>query len=267
MKQTQQFTGGMPAYIDDLKFSEDGAIEALQALGGLYADLDGNVILTGCQNISTQAGAFEFSPGWILLRGELLRYPGGQALSPQNPQASDVYEFFVQNTVIPGGTRQFVDGQSRNVWIDKVAGIRVAQPSAGQLLVNGRRAEHWVRELTQRLPVSSVPLLLNTGWVAVAGSNPHVERYADGQVRVRGRISLGQTNNLAFKIPLSIAPFTKQPDQQFTSISHGPMVLVNTIDLQNDIYTDFNLFVEPVGQSNQIQYTDALVLDGIFWYV
>lgn len=107
--------GGMPAYLNDLRFMESVHKDAFEALMLPYANLYDVIILSGCVR-TVNSGTVTISEGWILFNGEIMRVE-----EQTYPEPTTNMEYWVSQTnVLTGGNKTYFDGSNHDTWKEDV---------------------------------------------------------------------------------------------------------------------------------------------------
>jgi len=112
--------GGMPAYLNDLRFMESVHKDAFEALLKPYANLYDVIILSGCSR-SVTTGTVTVTEGWIIYLGEIMRVEEQTYTEPTTDS-----EYWVTNTVdLVGGQKIYFDSSVQETWKETLGLIEV----------------------------------------------------------------------------------------------------------------------------------------------
>jgi hypothetical protein len=113
-------TGGMPLYLNDLRFMESVHKDAFKALLKPFAERYDVIILSGCVR-SVTSGTVTVTEGWIIYQGEIMRVEEQTYTEPSTDS-----EYWVTNSVeIVGGSKTYFDDSPHETWKETIGLIEV----------------------------------------------------------------------------------------------------------------------------------------------
>lgn len=198
------YTGGMPAYLDDLRFMETTHKEVFEAILKPFSLAENVVIITGCE-ISNVGNIISVTSGWILFNGEAVRFDGQ---SFQSPSLGN-FAYYVVNTVnLVGGNKQFFSGGSKDTWKETVASIEISSSIPPNSLAYDNVKKYWEVSTQNIVYPKWKPLPDSSHLSTSPGVPPRFLKDNSGFVHISGTFSTANPNNLSHigQLPVGYRP-------------------------------------------------------------
>jgi len=144
--------GGMPIYVDDLRFIDSIYREAFEAIMKPIAENNNVVIISGCSR-SVTSGTVTVDSGWVLYNGEVVRV--NQHSYPEATGSDNEY-WTIATVDVPGGHRDYFDGSDHEAWREKIALIEVGVSVPPNSLIYSQTKSYWQAVKRRITPYKSI---------------------------------------------------------------------------------------------------------------
>lgn len=126
------YQGLLPIYLNDIRFVNDSLQEQIEAMLKSLTAISPNFIISGC-NITGTYNNGTLSSGYVVLSGKIYRVPS-QTLSDYDPGNSSQYQFYIQEQILQGGSKQ--PKRTTNIVETYFEDIAILQSANGGILFN-----------------------------------------------------------------------------------------------------------------------------------
>ncbi len=226
--------GGMPFEGDDIRWLNDGILEAFKAMFFDFGQAhNGNFIISGCHT-SFAAGFATITEGYVMLDWEVCYCPaqnvGVTSLAASSLKLVTSYD--------PAGTEVFADAVSRETYANRRA-IASDGLNSGVEIPLDTTARYFHTENVNNF---------SSGWSAATGFTPRAERKGRA-VFLSGAITGGDTNSIGFTLPAPFRPTERRIiTTTLSSIQIFPTgaVAINSVlddDTQSTVTGEYHLNV------------------------
>jgi hypothetical protein len=237
MKKLLIPNGGMPLEGDDFNWINAGVVEAFKAIFFEYGQAySGNFVISGC--VATFAAGFaSVTEGYVMLDWEICYCPA-QTVGVASLAVSSLK---LVSSFDAAGTEVFADSVSRETYENRRAIISDGLNSGVEIPLDTTGRFYAVENVNA----------FDNGWGAASGFVPKYHKKGN-VIHITGAITGGETNLLAFTVPLAYRPSETRRlaiSRGSISIPSSGQVIIGTTDSggsQVTVSGDLNLDVSYV---------------------